>query len=115
MPPDLLAVYVPQIVQQGIADRALAYEAARLGLQVTPDEADNAIMDTLPPQLRERRQSRCRRHPLRPYSSSRALRFNDLKQDTARELLVSRLKQIVGQSVVVFQTEIENESAAKNE
>ena len=50
LPPDLLAVYVPQIVQQMISDRAMAYEAGRLGFQVTPDETDNAIMDSMPAQ-----------------------------------------------------------------
>ena len=51
LPRELLAIYVPQIVQQMISERAMAYEANRLGMQVSSDETDNAILDSLPPQL----------------------------------------------------------------
>ena len=51
LPRELLAIYVPQIVQQMISERAMAYEASRLGMRVSPDETDNAILDTLPAQL----------------------------------------------------------------
>src|SRR5580698_2508641 len=48
MPAELLSIYVPQIVQGMISDRALEYEARRLGMKVSEEETDNAIMDTLP-------------------------------------------------------------------
>ncbi len=51
LPADLLSIYVPQIVQQMISDRALAYAAGRVGLRVSGDEIDNAILDSLPPEL----------------------------------------------------------------
>src|SRR5271166_5948184 len=40
LPPELLSIYVPQIVQQMISERVMAYEADRLGLKVTPEETD---------------------------------------------------------------------------
>ena len=46
LPPELLAIYVPQIVQQLITDRAMAYEANRLGIRVSSDETENAILDS---------------------------------------------------------------------
>src|SRR5258708_36752810 len=49
MPADLLGIYVPQIVQQIINERAMDYEADRLNIKVSPEEVDNAIMDQLPP------------------------------------------------------------------
>src|SRR5580698_9793324 len=51
LPPDLLSIYVPQIVQQMISDRALEYEAQRVGLRISSDEVDNAILDSLPPDM----------------------------------------------------------------
>src|SRR5580692_3124339 len=48
LPPELLAIYVPQIVQQMISDRALAYEANRLGMKVSSEETDNQIVDSIP-------------------------------------------------------------------
>jgi peptidyl-prolyl cis-trans isomerase D len=41
--PDVISAIVPQIVEQNITDRALAYEAKRLGFQVTDGELANTI------------------------------------------------------------------------
>jgi peptidyl-prolyl cis-trans isomerase D len=38
LPADLMASYIPQIVDQAISDRAVAYEAQQLGFQVTDQE-----------------------------------------------------------------------------
>src|SRR6202050_1890876 len=51
LPSELLAIYVPQIVQQMISERAMAYEANRLGIRVSSDETENAILDSLPAQI----------------------------------------------------------------
>jgi len=41
MPAELLAMYVPQMVEQLISDRAMAYEAKRLGLEVSDSRMGN--------------------------------------------------------------------------
>src|SRR5580658_474790 len=41
--PDVISAIVPQIVEQNLTDRALAYEAKRLGFQVTDAELANTI------------------------------------------------------------------------
>jgi hypothetical protein len=114
MPPDLLAIYVPQIVQQMISDRAMAYEAGRLGIQVTPDEADNAIVDSLPAQYVKDGKvdaatlygaaAAAGRHPQRPEAGYRPASSSP-----------ARLKQIVGQGVLVSRAEIETEFHRKND
>jgi parvulin-like peptidyl-prolyl isomerase len=43
MPAELLAMYVPQMVEQLISDRAMAYEAKRLGLEVSDSDTATAI------------------------------------------------------------------------
>jgi peptidyl-prolyl cis-trans isomerase D len=113
LPPDLLAVYVPQIVQQMISDRAMAYEAGRLGFQVTPDETDNAIMDSMPAQFVK--DGKVDAATLAAVLQQQGATLADLKEDTTRELLASRLKQIVGQGVLVSQAEIETEFHRKND
>src|ERR1051326_9345944 len=35
LPPDVLEVYVPQLVEAMVSDRAVAYEAARMGFKVS--------------------------------------------------------------------------------
>src|SRR5580658_10099558 len=48
IPPSILANYLPQIVQQLITEHALAYEAQRLGFQVTDQQLGDFIAQTVP-------------------------------------------------------------------
>jgi peptidyl-prolyl cis-trans isomerase D len=113
LPSELLAIYVPQIVQQMISDHAMAYEASRLGIRISSDEADNAIMDTLPPELVKG--GKVDASTLAAVLQQQGVTMADLKDDTSRQLLVSRLRQIVGEGVVVSPREIENEFRRRND
>src|SRR5580704_10980056 len=46
LPPELLAIYAPQVIQQAINERVMAWKAADLGMKVSPDDVDNAIVDS---------------------------------------------------------------------
>ena len=48
LPPDLLPNYVPTMVDQLVTERALAYEAARLGFQVTDADLADTIRQSAP-------------------------------------------------------------------
>src|SRR5665213_58570 len=86
LPPELLAIYVPQIVQQMISERALAYEAGRLGMRVSSDETDNAIMDSLPAQLIK--DGKVDAATLAAVLQQQGVTMADLKSDTGRQILV---------------------------
>lgn len=43
LPPDVLEVYVPQLIQQMVNDRAVGYEAARLGFKISDAELAREI------------------------------------------------------------------------
>lgn len=114
MPPELLAIYVPQIVQQMISERALAYEATnRLGMKVTSDEIDNAILDTLPPEMVKN--GKVDTASLNAVLQQQGVNMASLKEDTARQLLVSRLREIVAEGVVVSPADIEAEFRRRND
>jgi peptidyl-prolyl cis-trans isomerase D len=113
LPAALLSVYVPQIVKQMIFERVLAYEAARLGLKVTPEETDTAIVDTLPPQLIK--DGKVDGATLEAMLQQQGITIADLKDNTARQLLVNRLVQIVSEGVVVSPAEIEKEFHHRND
>ena len=49
LPPDVLEVYVPQLIEGMVTDRAVAYEGARLGFKVTDEEVARQIRNI--PQL----------------------------------------------------------------
>jgi peptidyl-prolyl cis-trans isomerase D len=113
LPAELLSIYVPQIVQQMITERAIAYEAGQLGFKVTTDEADNAIMDTLPPQLVK--DGKVDTATLNAMLQQQGVTMTDLRDDTARSLLVQRLRQVVGQGVIVTPAEIDAEFHKRND
>src|SRR5436305_1796774 len=48
LPPEILPNFIPQIVDQMITERALAYEAERLGFVVTDTEVADAIRQLIP-------------------------------------------------------------------
>ncbi|HTA42508.1 MAG TPA: peptidyl-prolyl cis-trans isomerase [Bryobacteraceae bacterium] len=113
MPPELLAIYVPQIVQQMISERALAYEANRLGMRVSDDETENAIMDSLPPQIIKN--GKVDGATLNAVLAQEGLTMADLKNDTARQMLITRLRQIVSEGVIVSPQEVEQDFHQKND
>jgi peptidyl-prolyl cis-trans isomerase D len=113
LPPELLAIYVPQIVQQMISDRALAYEANRLGIRVTSDETENAILDTLPAEIVKG--GKVDAATLNAMLQQQGVTMADLKDDTSRQLLINRLRQIVSEGVVVSPREIADEFHHRND
>jgi peptidyl-prolyl cis-trans isomerase D len=113
MPRELAAIYVPQMIQQMISDRAMAYEANRLGIRVSADETENAIMDSLPPQIVK--DGKVDSATLNAVLQQQGLTMNSLKDDTSRQLAINRLRQIVTEGVVVSPREIGDEYHRKND
>ena len=48
VPPELVSLYVPQIIDQMITERTLAYEAKQLGLKVSDEDTFNVIRINMP-------------------------------------------------------------------
>ena len=113
MPPELLSIYVPQIIQQMISERAMAYEATRLGLRISSEEAENAILDSFPPDFIKN--GKVDGATLAGVLQQQGVTMADLKIDTSRQLLVNRLRQIVGDGVVISSSEVEKEFRHRND
>ncbi len=113
LPPEMLAIYAPQIVQQLINERTMAYEAERLGFKVSSEETDSAIVDTLPPQLIK--DGKVDGATLAAMLQQGGMTLADLKNSTARQLLVAKLQQVIAQGVFVSPADIEKEFRHKYE
>jgi peptidyl-prolyl cis-trans isomerase D len=113
LPPELLSIYVPQIIQQMINERAMAYEANRIGLKVSSEEAESAIVDTLPPQLIK--DGKVDTATLAGMLQQQGVTLEDLKSSTARQLLISKLEQIIAQGVIIAPADVDAEYRRKNE
>jgi len=113
LPPELLSIYVPQIIQQMINEHAMAYEADRLGLRVSQEETDTAIIDSLPPQLIK--DGKVDGATLNAVLQQQGVSLADLRTSKARELLIGKLEQIIARGVVISPRDIEAEYRHRNE
>jgi peptidyl-prolyl cis-trans isomerase D len=113
LPPELLAIEVPQLVQRMISDHALAFEAGRLGIRVSEDETDNAIMDSLPAELTKG--GKVDAATLNALLAQQGVSMSDVRADMNRQILISRLQQIVAAGVVVSPREILDEYHRRND
>ena len=107
MPPELLGIYVPQIIQNLINERAMDYEAERLKIQVSAEEVDNAIIDQLPPDAVKN--GKADPTVLGNMLQQQGITLGKLKDDVMRQLRMTRLQQVVTGGTVVSPQEIEAE------
>jgi len=113
LPPELLSIYVPQTINQMINERAMAYEATRLGLRVSDEETDTALFDSMPPQLVK--DGKIDGASLSALLQQQGISMAELRGSTARQVLINKLEQIVAQGVVVSPKDVENEYKRRND
>ncbi|MGI8992642.1 MAG: peptidylprolyl isomerase [Bryobacteraceae bacterium] len=114
VPRELMSLYAPQLIQQMVNDRALAYEARRLGLQVSDADVANAIQASLPPQLFKDGKL-ISKDAYASLLADQNLTIPEFESDMARQVLVNRLRQIVVEGTVVSPAEVEQEFRRRNE
>lgn len=114
VPQELMSLYVPQLIQQMVNDRALAYEARRLGLQVGNADVANAIQASLPPQLFKDGRL-ISKDAYASLLADQNLSIPEFEADMARQVLVNRLRQIVVEGTIVSPAEVEQEFRRRNE
>lgn len=113
LPPELLSIYAPQVIDQTINERAMAWKAADMGMKVSSDDTDNAIVDSIPAQYVK--DGKVDSATLAAVLQQQGTTLGELKTTTARELLINRLEALVAQGVVVTSQEVEQEYHKKND
>lgn len=106
VPAQYLAIYAPQVVQSLIAERALAYEAQRQGIRVSDEDVNVSIQNSLPPGYFQDGKL-VKKEQFEAALAAQNLTVADLKADTARQLLATRLRDIALEGTVVSPAEIE--------
>ncbi|WP_180541032.1 peptidylprolyl isomerase [Nevskia soli] len=114
LPPEMMSFYAPQVVEQLINERALAYEAKRLGVSVSDDDVANAIRAELPPQFIKKDGS-VDQDAVSAALAQRDMTIQQFIDDTRRQMLVARLNQIVSAGIVVTKSQVEQEYKQRND
>src|ERR1700691_340875 len=97
LPAALLSIYAPQVIQQAINERALAWKAGQMGMKVSSDEAENAIIDSIPAQYVK--DGKVDPAVLNSVLQQNNMTLADMRTAKIREMLVARLEELVSGGV----------------
>jgi peptidyl-prolyl cis-trans isomerase D len=113
IPPMMRPAFVKQFLDQLIFERALQYEAGRLGIRVTPEEETQRIKEILPAAwsgdawLKDRYASVVER--------STGMSVSEFEAYLQNEMLLEKFRELVTDGITVSPQEIEREFRWRNE
>lgn len=113
LPAEILPTFVPQMVDDMITERALAYEAQRLGFQVTDQEVRDAIRQMAPSLFPNG--TFVGKEAYAAMLAQQGVSIQDFEADLRRQILITRLRNIAVEGTVVTPAEIEQEFKKKYE
>ena len=113
IPASVLPSYVPQMVDEMILQRALAYEAQTLGFQVTDAQVTDAIRQEIPSLFPDGKFAGTDAYAA--MLAQQDLSIAEFEVDVRRQLLMGRLRAVALEGVVVTSGEIQQEYRKKND
>ena len=113
IPPELMEIYLPQYVEQMISQRSALYEAGRLGITATDDEALSSLVANYPQFFPNG--SLANKDQFEAALSQQGLTLQDVVDDAKDQVILRKLQSAVLGSVVVTPKEIEDEFRKKYE
>jgi peptidyl-prolyl cis-trans isomerase D len=112
IPPEMVQLYIPQLVDQMISERALAYQAKRMGFEVSDAETATAIRSVLSQLFPT---GEFNKDIYERFLSEQGLTVNEFENNMAKNLLVLKLRNIALEGVVVSPQEVEREFHRRND
>ena len=112
IPPEMVQHYVPQLIDQMIAERAIAYQAERMGFRVTDEDVANAIRSMLPQMIGT---SEFDPNIYTRYLQQQGLTVDEFERNIRSNLLLLKLQNIALEGAVVTPSEVEGEYHRKND
>jgi peptidyl-prolyl cis-trans isomerase D len=113
LPPEILGSYVPQVIDSLVTERALDYEARRIGFQVTDAQVSDAIRQYVPSLFQDGRFVGTQAYAA--FLAQQNMTIPEFETEMRRQLLVTRMRDIAVQGVIVTPQEIEQEYRKRNE
>ena len=113
LPPEILPNLIPQMVQDLITQHALAYEAQRLGIEVTDADVSEAIRQAIPALFPQG--NFAGKDAYAAMLAQQNLTIPEFEDDLRRQILINRLRNIATHGVIVSPAEIEQAYRKKNE
>lgn len=113
LPPEILPNFIPQMIDNVITERALAYEAGRLGFQVTDAQLADAIRQNIPTLFPDGKFVGTQMYA--GFLAQQNLSIAEFEEDMKRQLLITRMRDVALEGTIITPLEIEQEYRKKNE
>jgi len=113
VPQSMVALLVPEIVDNEITTRAVVYAAKRLGLQVSEADVARAIRSFAPMLYQDGKF--VGREAYAAYLAQMNFTIPEFESNVANEMLLTKMKNLVAEGVVVTNEEVERAYKMKNE
>lgn len=113
LPPEVLPNYVPEMINEIITEHAMAYEAARLGLQVTDQDVADALRQTYAGLFPDGKF--VGKDVYAAMLAQQGVTIEKFEGDMKRDMLIARLRQVALEGTIVTPQEIEAEYHKKND
>lgn len=105
LPAEMLQVYAPQFIDQMIMERAVSYEAARMGFQVSDAELASAIRSIIPNLFNNGQL--IDKAAYENMLAERGMTIPEFEANVREQILRSRLQNLVSEGVVVTPQEVQ--------
>src|SRR5437016_5344872 len=93
MPPEMMQHYIPQIIDEMINEKALAYQASRMGMKVTEAEAAKAIRESMPQLFPDGKF--VGKESYAAFLAQQDMSIADFEQYTSTQVLLNRLRSVI--------------------
>jgi peptidyl-prolyl cis-trans isomerase D len=113
IPPELAEIYLPQFVEQIVSTRSALYEAGRLGITATDDEALSSLVASYPQFFPNG--SLASKDQFEAALAQQGITLQDVVDDAKDQVILRKLQGAVLGSIVVTPKEIEDEFRKKYE
>jgi peptidyl-prolyl cis-trans isomerase D len=111
LPAEFIPHYIPQIIQTMISERAMVYEAERLGFEISDNDLASGIRALMPTLFPDGKF--VGKDVYANYLAQQNMSIEEFERNMQRQLLLTRLRQVVLEGLVVSPQEIEQEYRAK--
>jgi peptidyl-prolyl cis-trans isomerase D len=115
LPPEMIDIYLPQLVDQMVEQRAVDYEFGRMGLTVTDDEVLTALQETPGYSQYFKDGVLVAKDEFAQRLAQSGMTLQDEVDDMRRQLMQKKVKNIVFASIVVPDKEIEDQYKREKE
>lgn len=105
-PPEMIQMYLPQLVDQMVAERVLAYQAKRMGFEVSEEELATALRSMLSQLMPN---GEFNKDAYTRFIAEQGLTVQEFENNIRKNLLLLKLRNLTLEGVVVTPAEIERE------